>query len=257
MKKTSHQSARRKARQERDETRTGLGTRSGRRQQARAVMAPRNSVPRRTAPHRSLDDRVRNLAHRFRLGRFDKALFDEAEALLGQTRTLDPQDDPVLLKCRCVVSEILDLQGRLALAQAASREGEAVFASLQTRWFEAGQFKLVREQLRFVADFAHFHFYRRRKFGAARNCLKFCASIIEKRLRPKLSCHGTMALILYYMGCAERQLGNLDRADACYGGAINEYLDRANTIVVDSQRRDEELSLARHNVAIVLGLGLG
>lgn len=213
-----------------------------------------------TAPHDLAAD-VRELNRRFRLGLFDGALFDGAEALLDRIGDRDPLNDALLLKARCVIAEILDQQGRLSLAQEAVREGATLMATLRGSNLtleHPEDLRRMREQIRFVADFARFHLYRRAQYSAAKDYLDFCADVVATKLRrPTFNCHGSMGLIAYYTGCAERQLGNLDAADRSYATAINEYRGRAELALTRGDSLDEELALARHNTAVILGLGLG
>lgn len=207
----------------------------------------------------TLASQVRDLRHRFSLGLFDESVFEDAERLLVETTDLDPYHDLVLLNCRCLVAEILDQQGRLSLAQEAVKEGAFVQAKLrnETAALEhPGDLRLAQARLRFVADYARMHLYRRAQYREAKLALDFCASTIRGRLeRPTFRCHGSLGMVSYYIGCAERQLGDLDAADINYAHAIDQYRARAEAAVGESL--SEALALTRHHVAVILGLGLG
>jgi tetratricopeptide (TPR) repeat protein len=214
-------------------------------------------------PLSSLDADVRAVNRRFRLGLFDESLFAKAEELLAATNNRSVCNDYVVLKCRCLVAEILELQGRRDLAAASVEEGQDVAQRLEETFdfADPDALRLVRERARFVADFARLHLYRRGKFREAKEYLDVCARVLEQNVRrPTFRCHGTMGLIKYYTGCAERQLGRLDEADRCYVQAIREYQARGQRALENGAALavlDEELAMARHNTAVILGLGLG
>ena len=216
-----------------------------------------------TPPSGSLGATVRDLNRRFRLGLFDQSLFAAAEAALQATENVPIGHDYVTLKCRCVVAEIFEVQGRRERAVAAVKEGEAVAALLDAPFDQRHRdsLQLMRERARFVADFARIHLYRRGKFHDAKDRLEVCARFLEEKVRrPTFRCHGTMGLIKYYTGCAERQLGRLEEADVRYVEAIGEYRARGERALhedVSPERLQEELAMARHNTAVILGLGLG
>ena len=219
----------------------------------------------------ALADQLSALNRRFKLGLFDAALFSKAADLARRTAGHDIIRDRVLLKSRSLSAEILDLQGRLKEAREAVREGEDVYSQLQAIYSrlppgeKAPDPRLALAQVRFVADFARLELYRGAKYMLARERLHFCARFLDDRIRsPTYMCHGTAGLISYYTGCAERQLGRLDAADRHYGEAINEYrakaeLAMAGPSATEEQRQEseQELAAARHNTAVILGLGVG
>ena len=126
----------------------------------------------------TLAGEVRALNQAFRLGLFDAAMFERAEALLEQTKTVDPTRDPVLLKARSIVAAIMDQQGRGDLAREAVKEGDAVFDIVRSAPDEPSaavpsgpEPALLREQIRFVAEHARMHLYRQARFLLARERL--------------------------------------------------------------------------------------
>jgi len=205
---------------------------------------------------------VGDLNRRFRLGAFDHALFTDAERVLELTVNVSPVANQLVLRARCLAAEILELQGKITLAQDAVREGADLFARLQSGPPPAGDhdsLRLAREQVRFGADYSRFHLYRRGRYSEAKQQLAFYESLTRKSVqREGFRCHATLGLLNYYSGCAERQQGNLDAADRHYEVAIREYKRRSELVDLNAAaRRDQETALVRHNTAVILGLGLG
>jgi tetratricopeptide (TPR) repeat protein len=202
------------------------------------------------------------LRRQFKEGLHDEDFFQQAELLLGST--LQASDgDPLrasldVLKARNICAEVFDLKGDTTSRRRAVEGGETIFNTLPAN-LRAVSTECAREQLRFCGNWIRIHHYREFDYERAVKHLFTALECLKSISTDDFPCHGTRGMLSYYLGCALRQAGRLNEGEGLYGQAIDAFRLRAAWAVRHIQAANLRLEMKhiRHNIAIILGLGLG
>jgi tetratricopeptide (TPR) repeat protein len=201
---------------------------------------------------------------RLRAFAFGPELDDMAAALLqvmaGHRRRRVDLGDRMRLKALALLAEYLDAHGR---SQEAAALLQPSVEELLDGGLEDGEdVKLWRQRVWCCLAYALAHLRAQRLREAGAVLVRVRRFVEGKLVREDFPCHGTVALLRYYEGLWQRNLGKLDEAARHFDAALDQtrmrYEDKKLKYEgVDPDRLRRELIYSRVMTARILGFGQG
>jgi len=200
--------------------------------------------------------------------RMDEMVNDLVNMLEESESEIQAWDEALYYQGLCVISEYHSYLGHYEKSLNAVARGDLVYRELQESMgrpapTENENKMLLREKVRYVADYAMAKYYRSHEYDEARKIVNFCVGLAHDKLRDKneFPAAGTLAQLMYFLGRINRQDHNHQEAMGNFDEAVNYFYERGeqkkNQYLDNAERQIEELNFIRHRTANCLALGLG
>jgi tetratricopeptide (TPR) repeat protein len=207
--------------------------------------------------------KIGNLGHEM-----DKMVGKLSSILERFESDIQARDEALYYQGLCVISEYHSYLGRYEKSLDVVAKGGLIYRELQERMSRPAPLKneertLLREQVRYVADYAMARYYRSHDYDEARKIVSFCVGLGRDKLRDKneFPVAGTLAQLMYFLGRINRQDHNHQEAMVNFDEAVGYFYERGeqkkNQYLDNEEKQKEELDFIRHRTAHCLALGLG